>query len=234
MRSWRAHPRKTERSVLLARESRKQPLSSLQKEIIYGAILGDGCTEKQRNGLHSLRLGHSEKQLPYLLFKVNLLGILFQAKPSKSEKSGFGISPYYRISSISHGDITSNIGFFYRNGKRLITQQTLDILTPTSLLIWYLDDGTNIKRFGSCSIASNRYSLSENRMVSKWLWHKFRIETTIQERKKILLDNPEQFKIYYSIYITKGSTDRFFTLLKQSPIFEAVPECMKYKFLKNK
>lgn len=218
------------RNNILARTSRNVPLTELQKEIIYGSILGDGSMVLiKSNQLHSLRLGHSEKQLDYLLFKINLLGHLFQAKPSKCEKIGLGNSPYYTAASISHGGLTSIYGIFYRNKQRFITYRTLDLLTPTSLLIWFLDDGCKIGRFNSCKISTNRYSFSEVKMMSNWFWKKFKIKTTVQQHKKKSLSNPLEIKTYYNLYFLKESTDKFFKLLRTSPIYESLPDCMKYK-----
>ena len=226
--------RKTDRSILKANESRKILLSSLQKEIIYGAILGDGCLKPvPSNNLHSIALGHCEKQLPYLEMKVDLLQILFQAKIklSKQYNNIYGQGNYYRISSISHPDLTNIYHFFYRGIKRHITYKTLDLLTPTSLLIWHLDDGCNIKRFQTYYLATNRYTLSEVRMLSKWFWHKHRIKTTVQLRKKKTVDN--QQKIYCCLYFVKEYAPKYMSLLKESPVFDLIPECMRYKFNAN-
>lgn len=224
----RSQPRKTDKSYLKADEAKKQPLSDIQKEIIYGSALGDGCLQLVPcNNLHVLRLCHGEKQLPYLETKIKHLGSLFQAKPHKNEISGYGGDPWYSISSISHHGITELYHFFYRNKRRHITWKTLDLLTPTSLLIWYLDDGTNIKRFGSCNIATNAYSMSEVRMMKQWFWKEHRIKATVQQKKKRSLDGKE--KIFWCLYFLKEDTPKFFTLLRQSPIFHDIPDCMSYK-----
>jgi len=169
------------------------------------------------------------KFIQYLLLKIKLLDFLFQTKPncSKNKSSFINSNNYYQISSISHPELTNIYQLFYRNKKRLITYKTLNALSPTSLLIWYLDDGTNIKRFNSANIATNRYSKSEVRMVSRWFWHKHRIKTTVQQNKR---KTNNEIKIYYTLYILKKSTPDFFSLLKKSPIFKQIPDCMAYKF----
>lgn len=224
------------RNNILARSSRNIPLTEFQKEIIYGSILGDSSLALvPSNQLHSLHLGHSEKQLDYLIFKGGLLNHLFQAKPNKGEpnSSSLGGSPYYTLSSISHGGLTSIYGIFYRNNKRFITYRVLNLLTPTSLLIWYLDDGCKLERFNACKICTNRYSLSEVKMMSNWFWKKFKIKTTAQQCKKKSLSNPLEIKTYYNLYFLKESTEKFFELLRKSPIYESLPDCMKYKLYKK-
>jgi hypothetical protein len=223
--------RKTNISILTAISSRNKRLSSIQKEIIYGSLLGDGHLALiPSNSLYALGLCHSEKQLDYLLFKIKKLDFLFQAKPYRYMRENTK-SAIYSIKSISHGDITSIYNYFYRLKKRKITWKTLNLLTPTSLLIWYLDDGCNIPCYGSCKICTNAYSMSEVRMLSKWFWKKFKIKTTVQQQRKKTLDG--NIKIYYSLYILKEYTSVFFNVLRSSEIFKEIPNCMSYKLQVN-
>jgi len=229
-------PRKTSKSYFKADALRKLHIPQDQLEIIYGTLLGDSSLILQTNGHYRLSLCHSEKQLPYLLFKKDKLNsIIIQENVNKYIHKEFIINNklinekiQYHVHSISHKDLTNLRGIFYRNKKQIITMNVLKLITPTSLLIWYLDDGSINYKLRSISISTHMYSLSEVRTIKKWFWKKHRIITTIHFQKKI---NEGTEKKYPILHFPVESTKQFISLISTSLIFKELPECMQYKFI---
>lgn len=207
-------------------------LTKQQLQICYGGLLGDSSLSRRSNEQYRLKLGHSEKQLPYLKWKKELLKpFIIQEKatyePPKHtqfRKQRFFSHPFYIYNSIIHQDFTNLAGLFYcrkKNGKRIkyITQKLLNKIQPLAILIWYLDDG-HLTKDKMARIATNCFSLSENKTIKRWFWHKYRI-------KAIIYHNIYTKYSTYFIGFNVNDTKKFFELFK--PFKSSIPECMHYK-----
>ena len=114
----------------------------LAKQILIGKILGDGSIEK-RNGGWAIRFGHSIKDIDYFNWTVKGLGETFLTSSINEITSGYG-------SKIIRG--TTCWSFAIRNefskfidpltGKKIITKDIVNDLTPIALAFWYMDDGS--------------------------------------------------------------------------------------------
>jgi len=229
-------PRKTKKSYKKADMLRKQHIPQEQLEIIYGTLLGDASLILQTNNFHRLSLCHCEKQLSYLLYKSNLLDSIFIAEsPSKYIVQPRWFNDHfisrsliqYHIHSISHKDLTSIYGLFHRNKHKTVTMKCLKLLTPTSILFWYLDDGNFNQGNWSGKISTLSFQLSEHKAIKKWFWQQYRIETRIGKVKK---PYKNQTKIYYEIRINRNNTKKLIELMSMSKFFKNVPQEMRYKF----
>ena len=130
-------PRKTDKSYIKANHLRGKHIPQNQLEIIYGTLIGDGSLILQTNNFHRLSFCHSEKQLEYLKYKKKLLDSIFiQTKCNKYINKN---NIQYHSHSISHKDLTNIFGLSHRNKKKYITRKFLNLLTPTSLLFWYMN-----------------------------------------------------------------------------------------------
>lgn len=226
-------PRKTSKSYFKANELRSKHIPQNQLEIIYGTLLGDASLILQTNNFHRLSLCHCEKQLNYLIFKKEKLKSIFiQKHPNKHVHKphlfrGCYVSEkvQYHTHSISHKDLTNVYGIFHRNKKKIVTRKALNLLTPTSLLLWYLDDGSLSKQ-RSIIISSLSFSLSEHKAIKIWFWQKHKIEVKIGLVKNTYNN---ELKLYYNLRFTVPNTRKFIDLISTSSIFKELPECMLYK-----
>lgn len=205
-------------------------------EFIYGMLLGDASVEferrKQLNGkapaTFRIAFCQGEKQLEYLKFKQSLFGLdNFRIRRSKS---GYAKTNVYQ----GHIPIDDNICQTLINDGCIhdhhfyITKEFCERLTPISLALWYLDDGTcrhlnndvyKNATYGSPSIeiSTNSFSFEEVQLLIDVLRDKFNINSNIRHNKK-------NGKDYPSIYIPVSETQQFMKL-----IAPYVPECMRYK-----
>ena len=110
--------------------------------------------------------------------------------------------------------------------KVYITRKFLNLLTPTSLLFWYIDDGSMIKGSGNAIVlCTDFFSLSENKAIKIWLWQKFRVDSKLMQVKGGYSD-----KIYIRIRMNKENTIRFLHVLSSSIYFKDLLKIMSYKF----
>lgn len=219
-------PRKTRKSYIKADLLREKHIPQNQLEIIYGTLLGDGCLILQTNNFHRLSLCHCEKQYNYLKMKRDILNSIFLDNTCPSFKTSLG-SIQYHAHSVSHKDLTNVYGIFYRDRRKLISRKVLELITPTSLLFWFLDDGSMIKGSGNAIIlCTDSFTLAENKSIKKWFWQKYQLNCNIMPVRGGYSD-----KTYYRIRFNKENTIRFLNILSKTEFFQRALQTMPYKFL---
>jgi len=217
-------PRKTKKSYIKANLLREKHIPQDHLEVIYGTLMGDACLILQTNNFHRLSLCHCEKQYRYLKLKREILNSIFLDNVCSSTKNSFGGTQYH-AHSVSHKDLTNIFGIFYRK-KKFISREVLELLTPTSLLFWYLDDGSMIKSSGNAIIlCTDSFTLSENQSIKKWFWQKYQLECNLMPVKGGFSN-----KIYYRIRFNKENTIRFLNILSKTKFFQRALQTMSYKF----
>lgn len=119
-------------------------LSSIQRDILIGTVLGDAYLQKTGKKNARLRLEHGADQKEYLFWKVKNLQQFFQGKPKYLER----IHPiskqtykYWRHQSQSMPFLGKLQRIFYKNGAKSIPEKIEKLLTPRSIAVWYMDDG---------------------------------------------------------------------------------------------
>ena len=156
---------------------------------------------------------------------IEILGSIFISESLSNSVNSFN-NKQYHAHSIFHKDLTNIYGLFYRNKKKIVTRKLLNMLTPTSMLFWYLDDGTMMKASGnSIVLCTDSFSISENKAIKIWLWQKYRISVNIMPVKGSFGDS-----VYYRIRFNKENTIKFLNLISSSEYFQRAKEVMGYKF----
>lgn len=122
-------------------------LSQHQREVLYGALLGDGCLWKSKHGRNA-QFTYVSKSRQHVEFVYQQLGI----------PCAQGIQEYVYTDKRTQKTYTRylfrtehNITFeeerqrWYPNGKKIVPNDIA--LTPTTCLIWYIGDGSinNVK-----------------------------------------------------------------------------------------
>ncbi|MDD2731729.1 MAG: hypothetical protein PHI53_00870 [Candidatus Pacebacteria bacterium] len=181
-------------------------LSKEQKSVLLGTIIGDGYLQKTGKLNARLRLEHGYKQKEYLLWKIKMLGYLFQGKPKYLER----IHPitkrkhrYWRHQSQSTPYLGKLRKVFYPKEKKEIPENFGKYITPLMLAVWYMDDGYYYKRDRCSYLYLGNVNKKEADIVSKTILNKFKIETKIKERKK-----------GYAIYFSPSESQKLKLLIK--------------------
>jgi recombination protein RecA len=111
-------------------------LSDFQWEVIRGSLMGDGNLSPTRTGLGSrFRLGHGAKQVTYCDWKASLLANIPPSRSTNARGDVFcDFTPLPELTELRDS--------VYIQGKKVFSDDHLKHLTPLSLAIWYMDDGS--------------------------------------------------------------------------------------------
>jgi hypothetical protein len=188
-----------------------------QKDLIYGTLMGDGCGRKAY-----LRIKQSIKQKEYALWKYKILSNLCRENPIK-ENSLFDKRYNKNYTTCffmtrSYTDIETINNQFYTSGKKVITQEVLDNLTPLSIAVWYMDDGTvdfvhrsrpqwRIESIG-VKFCTDSFSEQEHELMKNWFMQKYGILTKVRRVDHTKRNGTVKYRLIIK------DTDKFFELIR--------------------
>lgn len=112
-------------------------LDNWEKQIIYGALLGNAFIVDPPKGLHCYVVIRQSKKQDINIFIYKTM----ELKAFARQSSTYSDAHDHRWVSISHQDFDIIKDFCYKNGKKNVTMEWLDTLKDVSLMIWYLDKG---------------------------------------------------------------------------------------------
>jgi len=115
----------------------KTYLSKEQEELAIGTFLGDGSIRiNDAKNTASLRLGHGQAQYTYLQYKTRFLGDGFMNNFYKTGSSGYGCDSHYT------NELVWLNKYKQCGALKFVDDYLLNKISPLSIAIWYLDDGT--------------------------------------------------------------------------------------------
>lgn len=201
-------------------ELRATPFTDRQKQIVFGTLLGDGYLRptngNAENHSYALSLCHGEKQLEYLTWKFHEFENFVLTKEFRVNTRSFrGNAPTYSFSTVSHPFLNEAHSICYSSdGKKDITEQWLSRLTPLSLAVWYMDDGSLNKRSHTIVLCTNSFSREGQLLAIDWLKERYDICAILEPRRNnqtVLRINASQSRKFMDI------------------VGPHVPSCMNYK-----
>ena len=179
------------------------PLSKVAREIVLGCLLGDGCVRKPnataKSGINYYRhykfqIRHSPTQKEYVNWLYSHLKPLCHSEPKEYRYLNKRLNKYYSCIDL----ITRTNSFFtrlrklyYPTGKKEIKRKILNQLTPLSLAVWYMDDGTTDHK-KQVWLATNSYSYEQHLIIKDYFKEVWNIDVNIVKERN-------QFKIAFTI-----------------------------------
>lgn len=189
--------------------------SYIQKQIIIGSLLGDGCADKRGR----LIISHSEKQVKWLERKGSWLGdLVYDNGIKQSVKDG------YKKGSIKYSLMTVPNQFIKRlraesylsTGERDISS-LIPQVDAIALAVLFGDDGHFLnKGKGYGGISTFGFSEEQNTLLAEHLQTKLNIDCKVSSQRKE--------KTYYGIYIRSSGMQ-----VMRELIAAYLPDSMKYK-----
>lgn len=198
------------------------PFTDRQQEIVFGTLLGDGYlrptgAKNAQNRSYSLSLCHGEKQLEYLKWKFSEFETFVTTKKFAVYHPKFrGNAPTYSFNTVSHPFLTDAHRICYPNGKKDVTEEWISKLTPLSLAVWYLDDGSLNRRYRTIVLCTNSFSKEGQLLLIDHLKSVYNVDSILEPRR----NNQTVIRINASQY------EKFASVIR-----EYVPNCMSYKLL---
>lgn len=198
-------------------------LSPEVESVLRGSLLGDATVSfGYRTSSGSLRASRvvftqGSAQRFYLEEKHRIFGECSKSINFKHyDDSMFGSRDVGRFSLVSCREIDAVLDSLYCGGhKKIVSRSYLDSLTPISLAVWYMDDGSFDKYtkggdHGSCCLHTQGFSLDENECIVSYfkeVWNVcFKIKFDTRCKKYFLkagFSDSERFLQIVSPYILR-------------------------------
>ena len=193
---------------------RAAPFTQRQKDIAAGSLLGDAYLRPSGNS-YALSFAHGEKQRGYLEWKLFEFQNFVATKEFYTHETDFhGNAPTHSFSTISHPFLTELRALCYPNGVKHVSREWLDLLSPLSLAVWYMDDGSRNRRYGTVVLCTNCFPADEQAIIIEYFLSRYGIEPKVEPRRNgqsVLRINVSQTKAFLEI------------------VAPHIPECMSYK-----
>jgi recombination protein RecA len=112
-------------------------LSDFQWEAVLGGLMGDGCLSSARNGYGTrYRFGHCARQADYGDWKASLFANIGSSRSVRAADGAVfhDLPPLAELAELRRA--------VYVEGKKVLSDDYLKRLTPLSLALWYMDDGS--------------------------------------------------------------------------------------------
>lgn len=193
----------------------KVKITSLQKQIIIGSVLGDGYLEKNRYGSTRLQIKQSKEKKEYVFWLFGKLQTLCLSKPKQRKDNN---QWYFGTRYLK--ELTKFQQLFYSKRKRIPDNISEILKSPMSLAIWYMDDGTldyRPKDHLAFSLMTNCFSRKEVYLLKESLKKNFGLKTTVHNSSYRDKKRPK-------IYIGSKGRNRFLFLVKPY-----ILKCFSYK-----
>lgn len=193
-------------------------LTSLQKEIMIGSFLGDGCLLSFRDQVAEIQESKKKEHIEYLQYLENITSNFFSISQEKT--SGYG-------SEIIMGRTSRSADFYnyfrdistFKNGDndQRLKEGIINKITPLSLALWYCGDGSLAhweQQQDRANIAICRYTQPEDRDIIKKIFAKFDLYPVFFQDSRL----------YWRLRFNLDDANKLFDL-----IAEYIPPCMQYK-----
>jgi hypothetical protein len=169
--------------------------------VIIGSLLGHGyCNKKTIEGCR-IYFRQSSIHKDYLIWLYEFFytkGYCSNLKPRLYRRRlNYMVHTGYEFNTYTFRSFNWIHKLFYHKGKKVISRNIENYITPLSLAIWIMDDGGWTK-YG-VRLSTNAFSYDEIIILTDILRRKFRLEVTIQKLSKPKVQNKCEEK--YSIYI---------------------------------
>src|SRR3989344_6831389 len=158
----------------------KSFLSDQCKEIIFGSLLGDGSLKihkSYKNARFSFR--HSVHQKDYFFWKKEQLKeISGKSNFWRQKPDGLG-GEKLRYQSTASESLTELYKLTHERNQFVIRRKWLNKLTPLSLAIWWLDDGSLISNGKRGVFCTDSFSLEAQKLLSRYLFKVWNVKVAI-------------------------------------------------------
>ena len=191
-------------------------LTTKQKEIMSGLLLGDGHLESQNNGkTYRLKVEHSINQKDYVDWLYNIFSNWCQSEPKERIKDSFGKKiTSYGFTTYSSGSFRFFANQFYKNHQKIVPKKISHFLSLLTIAVWFMDDGSlKSDKHNNYIIHTLGFKKSECQLLVRSLLKRFKIKATIHRQYE-----------KYRIYIKNESANDFKKIIEPY-----VLDSMKYK-----
>lgn len=164
----------------------KLKFTKFQREVIVGVILGDGHLETNNGISYRLKIEHSIKQKEYTYWLYDCLKDWVLKEPCEKEKTVFGkVFANVWFNTVSHVALRYYGKVFYKDKIKTIPINIAKLLTPVSMAVWFMDDGSIKSQFHK-TLLINTQSFPKNKLefLQEAILQKFQINSYLRKQKE--------------------------------------------------
>lgn len=141
-----------------------------------------GYLFRTNGGKCRLEFSQQEGRHDYVNWRTSVISGFADCSEPKLKRQTHSSNGIWRVHTHVHPVFTEMYPHFYSESrKRRLSDYAISLIDELALAVWYLDDGTYSKSRQNdfCNIASNSYSVEENRRLSFHLMQRFRLEARV-------------------------------------------------------
>ena len=144
-------------------------------DVLAAMVLGDGYLEPHGRGVR-LQVNHSKRYRDYVEWKHELLKA-FGPSPIHYCQAQY---PFWRFVTRAHPVLTQLRTLFYVNGVKQVPRDISSLLnTPRALAVYFMDDGTQDKRYGTLRFETQSFTLESIERIQQCFEMNFGIQTRV-------------------------------------------------------
>jgi recombination protein RecA len=181
--------------------NRHMALNQIQKEILIGVLLGDGYIEPKDSIYYRLQFKQADRKRDYISWLYGHFSELVRTSPKQRSDT---LQWYFSTRSLS--DLIEWRELFYKERRKTVPENISELLiSPISLAVWYMDDGSmnyREKSHYSFTLSTDAFTIEEVEMLRKALLDNFGIRSSIQTPSS-------RGKKYTKLYIGKDGRELF-------------------------
>lgn len=182
-------------------------LTKQQRAIVVGLMLGDGHLETQNHGrTYRLKIEQSFGHKEYVDWLYSHFDNLVQTPPRERQQIRAGkVNQKYSFNTLSLNCFSFYGDLFYKNGRKVVPKIIGQLVTPLSLAVWFMDDGS-IKSAHHQAKILNTQGFDELGIIElqQMLAEKFEVDVTQRKQK----DGTQ-------LYIPSAEIRRFISLVER-------------------
>lgn len=203
------------RSLAIEKLKANLSLSPIQREVLIGLLLGDGCLETRNGQTYRLKIEQSKAHQAYVDHLYHLFEDWVLTPPRiRRVISREHASENVVFQTVSHSALRFYAHQFYRDGQKQVPKLIHRWLTPRALSYWFMDDGSvKSKESKGVILNTQAFTPGDIERLIQCLQTKFELQATTRKQR----DGCQ-------IYISGKSFEKFAALVDAY----VIPE-MKYK-----
>jgi hypothetical protein len=205
------------RSNAIENLKRELELNDVQREVLFGILLGDACLETQNRGrTYRLKIEQSAQHEAYVRHQYDLFRdwVLTPPRERIVSASNGSETKSWVFSTVSHSTFRFFAHQFYGDEGKRVPELLHRWLTPRGLAYWYMDDGS-MKSSQSKGVLFNTQGFARNDVDAL---------VVILHSKFGLQAAPRHQSDGWQIYVSGASFETFLGLVDPHVILE-----MRYK-----
>lgn len=153
-------------------------LTSEQRSVLVGTLLGDGCLAKHGR-YHRLHVKHKAAHLELVEFKYKVFrDLVSMPLHGFDQKLKGGLYPCFQFATKTSPRLSEWHPRFYQSGMKVVPRNIVELLNPLALTVWFMDDGA--ADHAGMTFQTHNFTSDEVVRLDEALKERFDLVTTIR------------------------------------------------------